>query len=139
MSLIASIEGKIWMALKGRLDQWLETPQMQPNQTYNPQANQAFLIIQPVSLDYEDLVIGYDCGNEFRGFLNISPMVPLTWSYAQHAGLASRVCDHFQYGGKYSYLDCTVTINERPKITGAPRLDASWNRIDLSMPWRTWG
>ena len=134
--MITNADGKIWLALKSRIDQWTETHVIDPDEKLFPNANTAFLIVTPVSIPFDAGIIGYNCGDEFRGFLSISPMVPIGWTYAQHAGLASRVCDHFAAGSKYTYQDAVVIIHARAKISTSPRLDAAWNRIDLDVPWR---
>lgn len=136
MTAITNAEGKIWLALQSKLVQWTETRVMLPDQVFNPAATEAFLIVQPVSIASDSAVIGFDCGDEFLGFLNISPMAPVGWTYAQHAGLAGRVCDFFAAGSRYTYQDAMVQIYSRAKITGAPRLDGAHNRIDLQVPWR---
>ncbi len=134
-----TIQAKAWLALLGRVNQWTETPVMLPDTVFNPGADKAWIGFSPVGMMPVDRGVQYDCGNEFTGFLNVSVMVPTRWTYASHAGLAGRVCDHFGYGSRYSYDDCVVTIHNRPFIDGAPRLDSSWNRLDVSVRWRAWG
>jgi len=137
--MTALIDGKIWLALLSRITAWTETPVMLPDSIFNPTANQAYLIVQPVNLSTDDRTIQFDCGDEFRGILNISVMAPLGWSYSQHVGLASRVCDFFLAGAVYTYQDARVTIYSRARSLGAPRLDQSWNRVEVQVPWRAWG
>lgn len=137
--MTTTIQAKAWMALLGRINQWTETPFMLADTIFEPEASQAWIGFQPVGLVPVERGTGYDCGNEFTGLLNANVMVPTGWTYAAHAGLAGRLCDHFAFGSRLTYSDCTVTIHQRPYIDGAPRLDASWNRLDVSIRWRAWG
>lgn len=139
MTLITNPDGKIWLALKSRIDQWTETAVIDPDEKLYPASTSAFIIVQHVSLNTDPNNMDYDCGDEYRGFLNVSVMAPIGWTYGQHAGLAGRVCDFFAFGSKYTYSDATVTIYERPKSQGAVRLDLSWNRLEVQIPWRCWG
>lgn len=137
--MTTNIDGKIWLSLLSRINQWTETPVMMPDTVFNPTAAQAYLIVQPVNLATDDRTIQFNCGDEFRGLLNISVMAPLRWSYSQHVGLAGRVCDWFPAGAVYAYQDARVTVYSRARSLGAPRLDQSWNRVEVQVPWRAWG
>lgn len=137
--MTALIQAKAWQAILGRINQWSDTAVMLPDTVFTPQADESWIGVQPVGLSPVERGIQYGCGNEFTGFININIMVPVGWTYGQHAGLAAKVCDFFPHGARYAYDDAAVTIHERPYIDGAPRLDAAWNRLDVRISWRAWG
>lgn len=140
MTLINSIEAKMWMAIKDRLDSWSETAVYYPDRKYNPTATDAFLIIQDISTDGDTRAISLDCGEDITGILNVSVLVPLTWSWAQHKGLSGRVSDYINSSGPLTYSDATVRFYRRARMSGAgARLDESWNRCEVQAPYRSWG
>lgn len=134
-------EAKIWQALVTRLDDWAGVEDMVlSNTVYKPSVDKPFIYVQPVWIDYEDQGIGYECGSEFRGYLNMAVRVPIaTWTAAPHMALANRAMALFTYGGKYTYQDAHVTIHERPKLSASIYLDGAHNRIDARVPFRAWG
>lgn len=136
---IQSVTGKVWLALESRLSEWTETPVYLPDTVFKPTANSAFLVIDPAFLEYDAGVMGYQCGEENRGFLNVRVMTPLTWNYAAALGLMGRVADLFPAGMKLSYLDADVTIWQHPRANSSPVLEAAWNRQDMRIDWRCWG
>ena len=133
------IEAYAWYALKMRMDQWVETRVMYPNEIFTPQATEAFLIVQDVGLDVLDSVIGYNCGSEYRGLFNVSVMTPLnSWDYSRQKGLACRVADHFEYGASYDYEGVSVKIFQRPRIIGNTSQDKGHNRLEVQVNWLAW-
>ena len=139
MTLINSVEAKLWMAIKTRLDQWTETQKYYPDDVFNPTANSAYLIIQDVSVEGDTRAVKVSCGEAIEGRLSVSVMAPLGWSWAQHKGLSGRVCDFLNASGDMVYLDASVRFNQRARSSGSPRLDQSWNRCEVIVPYRTWG
>lgn len=134
------IEGKIWLAVKSPLLSFTEYKVVfSEDAAYNPVANTPFIYVQPVWQEYPDEVLSFDCGNEYRGFLNLAVRVPVTWDYAAHMGLANRAMASYQYGAQYEYDNITVQIHERPHLFGSSYLDTSHNRIDARIPFRCWG
>ncbi len=137
---IQNIEGIIWLALKSNIDLWTETVVMQPGQILQPTADQAFMVIQDVGLEYSGIKpIDDDCGEPIDGTLFVGVMAPVEWTWAQHKGLASRFCDHMINGAPFKYSGNYVTLRERPRILGASRLDGAWNRVDAQIKYRSWG
>ena len=137
--LIQSIEAKIWLAIKARLDQWTETTAYYPEDVFDPSATDRFLIVQDVSVDGDTRAMQTGCGEAIEGRINVSVMVPLNWTWGAHKGLASRVCDFLNASGTMSYSDATVRFNQRARSSGSTRLDQSWNRCEVIVPYRTWG
>lgn len=137
--MITNADGKIWVALSDRLADWTETRAMLPDTVFTPEANEAFLIVQEVPVDGDIRAIGQDCGEVFEGVLNVSVMVPVGWTWAQHKGLAGRVADFLSASGRMVYEDATVRFQTRAKVIGAPRLDQSWNRCEVQAQYRCWG
>lgn len=131
-----------WQALMDRLALFSDAanPDVVPVETgYKPIATKPYIFANFIPREYESGLIDPDCGEDYRGILNISVCVPTTWNYAQHAGLASRIANHFAYGAKYYYNDNAVSIYQRSKILGAPRLDGGHNRLEVQVWWRIWG
>lgn len=129
-----------WLALKSLLDTWTGTAKTYPDEIYIPEADVEFIIAQDVSLDFENVTVSTNCGSEYRGTLNVSVMVPAkTWNYAEHKGLAARVCGHFAFGTKASYDGTTIQVFSPPRIIGNPRLDGAHNRLEVTIPYRYWG
>ena len=139
MTLINSIDAKIWLAIKARLDLWTETSIYYPDTVYNPVATQAFLIVQDVSTDGDTRAIKVNCGEDITGIINVSVMAPLGWTWAQHKGLSGRIADHINASGALTYSDATVRFSRRARASGSVRLDQSWNRSEVQAPYRTWG
>lgn len=139
MTVIVNPDGKIWVAIETRLSQWTETPYMMPGSVYQPNANQAFLIIQDVPTESDTRPIDPDCGEAYEGLINVSVMAPIDWTFAQHKGLCGRVADFLNATGIMTYSDALVRFTTRAKSFGASRLDQSWNRIEVQVGYRCWG
>lgn len=140
MSIINNADGKIWLALKGRLSLWTECPIQYPMVAYEPEATDSFLIIQHVTTEYGGPIpINVKCGQPLSGFLNISVIAPTKWSYDQLVGRAGRVADHFPNDSTYKYSDICVRIFGRSRINGAVTLNTPWNRIEVQVPFIAWG
>ena len=140
MTQITTLDGKIWLALKSRLEQFTECHVMMPMDNYEPSAKEPFVIVQQVALDSGVLPpINPECGVEFNGFLSLGVCSPTDWDYAQLLGLAGRLGDHFSNGDRITYQDAIVTISGRARVNGTVSLQASWNRIEVRVPWRCWG
>jgi hypothetical protein len=139
MTMITNADGKIWLAIKARLDQWTETAKMYQGEVFTPDSKQPFLIIQDVGLDTEYKAITTDCGESLQGIINVSVMAPLTWTYAQHKGLCGRVGDFLTASGRMVYQDAVVRFPDRPRVLGTPILDQAHNRAELQCPYRCWG
>src|SRR5690606_22769875 len=108
------IEGKIWLAVKSPLAAFTECKVVfSEDKEYQPAADIPFIYVQRVWQEDPDEVLSLDCGNEYRGFLNLAVRVPVTWDYAAHMGLANRTMASCQYGAKYEYDTGTVQIHER--------------------------
>lgn len=139
MTLINSVEAKLWLAIKARLDTWTETAKYYPGDVFNPGAATPYLIVQDVSVDGDTRALQVSCGESIDGRLNVSVLVPIGWTWAQHKGLAGRVADFLNSSGAMTYSDVTVRFNQRARSSGSPILDQSWNRCEVTVPYRTWG
>lgn len=139
--MITSPEGKIWIALTTRLQAWTGTEDMVvSDQVYTPDVSRPFIYVQPVWLSFEAGAIPFDCGSEYRGFLNMAVRVPVgSWNAASHLGLANRAMALFEYGATYEYQDAAVQIFDRPRLTASIYLDGAHNRVDAQIPFRCWG
>lgn len=136
---ITNIHGKVWLALKARLDEWDETTIHYPFGQFAPEADQAFLVIDPVDLDVDIASLDYDCGEERRGFLNVRVMTPMAWDYAATTGLMGRFADMFPAGWQGQYEDATVQVWREAQATGIASTEFSWHRRDVRIYWRCWG
>lgn len=139
MTVIASIEGKVWLALRARMEQWTETAIHWPDEKFTPAADKAFLIVDPVFLDPDIQSISYDCGEENRGFLNVRVMTPMSWNYSQALGVVGRLAALFPAGLQLNYSDATAVIYRQPRSFGGATLENSWHRSDLRIYWLAWG
>ena len=139
MTQIANVEGKIWIALLSRINQWTETPVMLPDTVFQPSANQSYLIVQDVGLESDTRAIQQSCGEAIEGTINVSVMVPIGWTWAAHKGMASRVADFLSNSPPMVYQDAVVRFTNRARVLGAPRLDQSWNRVEVQCAYRCWG
>lgn len=139
MTAITNAEGKIWLALKSRLDDWTETEKMYQGETFQPNASEPFIIVQDVALETETAAINPDCGESLQGLINISVMAPLTWNWAHHKGLCGRLSDFLNASGIMTYSDAQVRFTQRPRVIGSPRLDEGHNRVELQCQYRCWG
>ncbi len=132
------VEGKIWIAVTSPISGFSECDVILSGEVYYPEATKPYAFCQAIWQDYDDGLLSFDCGSEYRGLLNIAVRAPVKWTYAQHAGLAGRILDLFTYGGKYTYDDISVQIHSKPKFFGSSYLDNSHNRIDIQVPFRAW-
>jgi len=140
MTQISLIDGKIFLALKSRLDDWTECDVFySPDAPQAPSAIDPYLIVTDMRMDTDTRFVGDADVDEYRGILNIAVMAPMGLTYSQGAGLAARVCDWFPKGASYTYDDCTVKIMGRPKIIGAPYQDNGRMRYPVNVRWRTSG
>lgn len=140
MTVAHSPQPKVWLALKSRLQQWTECKVMMPSEVYEPGANTTYVIVQNVTTESGlPMPIQVDCGVPFEGFLNLSVMVPVSWEYDAHIGIAGRVADFFPNNAIYTYQDITVRINGRSKVLGNVSLNAPWQRLEVRVPWVSWG
>lgn len=138
--MISNADGKIWLALKSRLSSWLECPVMMPEQNYEPESTDGFLIVQHVTTEYGGSVpVSIQCGQPITGILNISVMVPTDFGFDAHIGRAGRVADLFATVTTLSYSDVRVKINGRPRVIGNAELQTPWNRLEVQIPWMAWG
>lgn len=135
------MEANAWLALKARMGTFTETNTdvVYVGDGYSPIADRPYIFVQFVPTSYETMLIDPDCGEDFRGILNLSVFTPTSWGASAHLGLAQRVARHFTYGAKYTASGATVTIYQRPKIIGSIRLDGGHNRIEVQVAWRIWG
>lgn len=134
------IESSIFLAIKSRLDTWTETDMVIANTVYTPVATRPYVFAQFVGLDTDIETLSYNCGNEYRGLLNLSVFVPInTATLAQHLGLANRVGALFPAGTKLTYQTTTAEIFQTPRIIGNSLIDNSHNRLEVQVNYRAWG
>lgn len=142
MTVITNLEAKIWMALRGRLAAWTETPVYFADEVYSPAANQPYVLAQYVGLSSGvGQTVGYDCGDDHRRLLNLSVFTPIGQGYnlAVSLGYAGRLSDVMWQTPILYYSDATVQITERPTLVGTPTPNPPWNRIELQVNCRSWG
>ena len=120
------------------MDEWTETHIHYPNNLFNPDAKIPYLIVDLARTESDVEPIGYACGMDQQGFLNVRVMTPLQWDYAASSGLLGRFVTHMQAGTVLNYQDAQVTII-RTVAQGTPSLEVSWNRQDVRIYWRSWG
>lgn len=138
--MIRQIDAKVFQALKLHMDTFTGA-----DVYYSPDVSQEVGVISPyvivtdARLDTDTLLHSSDASDEYRGFLNIAVMAPLGWTHSQGLGLAARVADHFPKGATYTYVDCTVKIMRRPKVSGTPYQDHGMLRFPVLVNWRAWG
>lgn len=140
MTVVSNVDGKIWLALKSRLDVFGGCTVHYPMENYAPTSGDTFLIVQPVTTEYGGpLPIQAECGQPLTGFLNLSVLCPVDWTFAQLMGLAGQAADHFPNDARYSYADVVVKINGRSRVQGGVALNPPWNRVEVQVPWIAWG
>ncbi len=136
---ISNIDGKIYLALRARLEDWGETYIHLPMTPLRQQATPAWLGVDPVVLESDVAAIDFECGRDHLGFLNVRVMTPVEWDYAASSGLLGRFSDFMQEQRRLEYADCVVNIYRQPQAAGTPRLEINMNRQDLRVYWRAWG
>lgn len=140
MSIITNAQGKMWLAVKARLQAWTECKVMFPEEAYHPSATSVYVIAQNVATQYGGVLpVQAECGQPIVGVINLSVMVPTDYGYDAHIGLAGRVADHFSNVLRMTYQDISVEVSGRPLIQGSAMLQAPWNRIEVQVPIRAWG
>ena len=138
--MISNADGKIWIALRNRLQQWSECALYMPEEIYAPESTDTFIITQHVTTQYGGVLpVQIECGQPLSGFLNLSIMQPVDMGYDRHIGMAGRVGDFFPNGASYQYQDITVRINGRSRVLGNATLNTSWNRLEVQVSWIAWG
>lgn len=142
MTVIDSLEYKIWLALKNRLSDWGETPVYYDNEVYTPLANRPYVLAQYVGLDSGFAgLIGRNCGDDHRRLLNLSIFTPIGQGYDMTVmlGYAGRLSDHMWQVPILYYDDATIEITDRPTIVGNSMPNPPWNRLELQVNCRAWG
>lgn len=132
------IESLVYEALRTRMAGWTECKIVQPDEVYTPVATTPFIIAQFVSLDTDNAPVGWRCGDEYRGILNMSVCAPVLWTMTQHLGLANRIMAFIPGGSQYSYSGVSVNIYQNPRVIRGSRLDNAHNRLEVEIPWRSW-
>ena len=140
MTQISNIDGKIFLALKDRLDDWTEcSVYVSPDVPQTPGTTSPYVIVSDVRLDTDTRYTGASDVDEYRGVLNLSVMAPMAWTSAQGLGLCGRIADHFDKGAWYAYSDCRVQIMKRPRVIGTAYVDHGMQRYQVQVMWRAVG
>lgn len=135
-----SQEANMWVSLLDLVSGFAESgvDVVLANEVYHPNASQPYIYVNPVWLAVDDQVISFDCGSEYRGYLNCAIRVPVAWTYANHLGLANRFAAAIPQGSRASYDGVNVQIYSAPKLFMSSYLDGPLNRIDMQIPFRSW-
>jgi len=137
MAQVDRPEGKIFMALKARLDAFTAVDvYYSPDLPQHVPADDPFIVASFVPTDTDTRFVGSADNDEYRGFVSVAVMAPSGWTLAQGMGLASDVCDHFPKGAVYTFSDCAVKIMARPKLAGTPYMDNGRLRFPVNVVFR---
>lgn len=130
-----------WLALKSRMDAFTEAGVdiAYVDSGYTPQATKPYLFVQFVPTAYQSGVVDPNCGEDYRGILNVSVFTPTSWTMAQHLGLSGRVAAWLSDTRSYPWIDYVVKLTRKTKIISQPRLDGAHNRVEVQAYWRIWG
>jgi hypothetical protein len=140
MALIDQLDAKIYDALITRLKTMSGGYDIvEPGDTYPTAANAAFIVAQDIRFEPNPRYVGDMTPDEHTGTLNLSIMVPLSWTHGQLLGVAGLVRDHMPkslrlYGDGFS-----VEILRTPFVLGASQRDKSWHRLEVQVRWRCSG
>lgn len=140
MTQISGVDGKIWMAIKSRLQSFSGCKVVMPEENYNPDAADKFVLVQFVGTEYGGVLpVSVLCGEPIAGFLNLSVAYPTDLGFDSHIGLTGELIDHFRSGVKMTYADVSVGVTRKPTMSGNVVRQDAWNRIDVRADWRAWG
>lgn len=134
-------ESYIWLAILPAIEAFDEdgVDVVLPDSVYHPIATQPYIYINPIWFPYDAGGLSFKCGNETRGFINLSVRVPVDWTYTNHLALANRFMAQFPYGEKFEYDETVAQVFEKPALNAAAFMDGPLNRIDGQISIRAWG
>ncbi len=140
MTQITNPDGKIWLALKGHMDDWTQTPiYYSPDVPQTPGTTSPYVIVTDLRLDADTRYVQGNAPDEYRGILNIAVMVPMDRTTAQAIGMAGRVADHWPKASWHEYDYVRVQVMKRPRVIGAAYVDHGMMRYQVQVEWRAVG
>lgn len=140
MALISQLDAKIYDTLITRLKTMSGGYDIvEPGETYPTSANAAFVVSQDIRFEPIQRFVGDLTPDEHRGTLNLSIMVPLSWTHGQLLGVAGLVRDHMPKSLRLDGDGFRVEIMRTPFVLGASQRDKSWHRLEMQVMWRCYG
>lgn len=131
-----SIETKIWLALKSRIDTLnLSYAKAWPAQKFKPSAQTPYLRIGKVSIDPRRLVIADGKPHERTGSLIITLVHPITQDFSVYQELQGQIAAHFQDGVQMTYQGICVSVPSYPSCLDGYESDGWWT-APVSIRWR---
>lgn len=131
-----SIETKIWLALKSRIDTLnLSYAKAWPAEKYKPSAGTPYLRIGKVSVDPRRVQIANGKPHERTGSLIITLVHPLTQDFSVYQELQGQIAAHFKDGVQMTYKGICVSVPSYPHCVDGYEDNGWWN-APVSIRWR---
>ena len=130
------LDAKIFKALNDRLDTMSGGYTIvEPNEVYEPSADEAFIFEQDVRFDNVRPHIDTGSSDWQTGVFSLAVMTPISWSYSQSLGIVGLIQDHFPKDLQITVSDVLVKITHKPQAIGNGYRDGNLFRIPVSIRW----
>lgn len=135
-----SVETKIWLALKSRVETIpLTFVKAWPGQKFTPPAGTntlpPYLRIGRVTVDPVRPLLGYGGPHQRTGRLIVTLVYPLGPDTAVFDNIAGTIAAHFKDGTNMRYGDVCLTVPEYPYVNEGYEDNGYWT-VPISIPWR---
>lgn len=133
-----SVDAKIWLALKSRIDTLVTNPVMtkiEPGATFEPEGNKPFVLIS----DARNLVarLGVDARlHERSGTLILSVRWPINQSitHAQLCEIGGQIAEHFPADTRMFFGGVCLRVTTDATML-QPDRDGPWRTVDVRVLW----
>jgi hypothetical protein len=131
-----TIETKIWLALKARIDTLnLSYAKAWPAQKYAPSAGAPYLRIGKIAVDPRRLVLSNGKPHERTGTLMVTLVHPLTQDFSVYQELQGQIASHFADGTQMTYKGICVSVPSYPHCVDGYEGNGWWT-APVSIRWR---
>lgn len=136
-----TVEVKIWLALKSRIDTIpLTFEKAWPAQTFTPPNDGSqlspYLRIGRVSVDPVPVLIGEGKRHDRTGTLMVTLVHPIGQEVSVYDQYAGQIAEHFADGTRMNYNGVCVKITAQPHVQPGFEDNGYWT-VPVSIPWRT--
>lgn len=131
-----TIETKIWLALKARIESLpLTYDRAWPATKYEPSARAPYLRIGKLSVDPMRLVLADGKPHERTGMLMVTLVHPLTQDFSVYQDLQGKIAEHFKDGTRMTCQGICVSVPTYPHCVDGYEGNGWWT-APVSIRWR---
>lgn len=134
-----SVETKIWMALKSRINSYATSmPKLMPGEKYTRPSGDLplpYIRVGRVSVDPIPVFIDHGKRHDRTGFLMLTVVEPLHQSIEVYDNSAGMLAHHFKDGTSMAFRDVCVTVTAYPHVMDGFEESGYWE-TPVRIPWR---